>query len=216
MPFGRGTTQRRWAATPPPSPSASAARDVAAAPDPVDPHAEQLVRWLDERPGSLTVLGICATGADDLVTTALLRLADLGRITAAFVEDDPVRAAVTSAALRRLPTTGLSVVYGDPGLSDTYVGRAPADLVLFGADLIDGDQVRRRGLCEALPSLLTARGYLAWWSGCGGNLDAWRHTIAASGLQSLACGPDWGFGRLVDRPRPLRDGVRLYPRGRGR
>lgn len=169
-----------------------------------------MLDWLDACDGPITILGVCSTG-DRLVASALSQHRDVGRLTAAFVEDDAGLAAAASGALRGLGGPGLTVVYGDPGLSDTYAGRVPADLVLLGADVVDGAQVRRRGLGEALPTMLTARGHLAWWSARGASLAAWQRTLSAAGLDTVASGPDWGFCRLVDRARPLRDGVRLYP-----
>jgi len=170
-----------------------------------------MLAWLGSAHGPATILGIGAT-RDALVTSVLSRQKDaLQGLAAAFVEDDPLVAARASAALRRLGLPGFSVVCGDAGQSDTYAGRVPADLILLGPDVVDGSQLRRRGLGEALSMLLTARGQLAWWSARDTPIAGWPQTLARAGLVALAGGRDWGFHRLVDRPRQLCDGVRLFP-----
>ncbi|QQS01139.1 MAG: hypothetical protein IPK37_01235 [Austwickia sp.] len=209
MPFGRHVSVGRAART---VAAPELGPPAAPAETPDDPRLRGMLGWLDAQQGPLSILGVCATG-DRLVAAALAHHRDVRRLTAVFVEDDAERAVAASGALRSLAFPGLTVVYGDPGLADTYAGRVPADLVLFGSAVVDGSQVRRRGLGEALPTMLTPGGHLAWWSATGTHLAAWQRTLAIAGLDAVAGGPDWGFCRLVDRARALPAG-RLYPSGR--
>lgn len=171
-----------------------------------------LAAWLDAHPGQLTLLGIGASGDGRLAATLLPRH-DLGRVTASFLERDPVVAAAASQAFRVAGLTALGVVHADEARSESYAGRVPADLVLLGPAVIDGPAPRRRGLGEALPLLLADGGHVVWWSGRSPAPRAWARALTRAGLDDAAPGPDreWGLARLASAPRPLRDGLRFYP-----
>lgn len=216
MPFGGHARPGPGVAEPRPprtagpgAPGASSAPGAAAR----DPRIDVLLDWCAARGEPGTVLGVCAA-TDPLVTglaTAVRERGVLPCAHACFVEDDPTRAAAAAAVLGPVRGLPVSIVHGDVGLSDSYVGRVPVDLVLLGPAVVDGPLIRRRGLAEALPALLAPGGRLIWWSQAGQLLAAWTRTLSAVGLAHETTGPDWGRARLVDRPRRLCDGMRLYP-----
>lgn len=115
----------------------------------------------DAPPGPLRVLSLCAGQGHDLlgVLPGDARRPD---VTARLVE---LNARIAAAAQQRVESAGLEgveVVVGDAGLTDSYVGMVPADLVLvcgvFGS-LTDEDVERT---IAHLPQLCRSGSEVVW------------------------------------------------------
>lgn len=112
-------------------------------------------------PGPVRAVSLCAGQGRDLLGV----LADHPRrhdVTARLVELDPRNVAAAQAALDQLDLPGVRVVAGDAGLTDSYAGAVPADLVLacgiFGN--ITDDDVRHT--VAGLPALCAAHAIVIW------------------------------------------------------
>jgi hypothetical protein len=117
---------------------------------------------LDEAPpGPVRVVSLCAGQGRDLLGV----LADHPRrrdVTARLVELDPRNVAAANAALHRLDLPAVAMVEGDAGLTDSYTGAVPADLVLacgiFGN--VTDDDIHR--IVAGLPAFCAAGGTVIW------------------------------------------------------
>ena len=180
---------------------------------------EDLVaRALDELPpGRVRLLSMCAGQGRDVLTVASRhrRGADLeGRL----VELHPQNVGAAREAVARLGLHGLEVVEGDAGLSDSYAGATPAELVLacgvFGN--VTDEAIART--VEFLPSLCAPGAWVVWtrYPRPEGILEAIEAWFGAAGFETVARvapeAPAFGVGaaRLVGDPRPFRSGVRLF------
>jgi hypothetical protein len=112
-------------------------------------------------PGPLHAVSLCAGQGRDLLGV----LADHPRrhdVTARLVELDDRNVAAARAALASLDLPDVTVVPGDAGLTDSYAGAVPADLVLacgiFGN--ITEDDIRRT--VAGLPELCAAGATVIW------------------------------------------------------
>jgi len=112
-------------------------------------------------PGPVRAVSACAGQGRDLLGV----LADHPRrhdVTARLVELDPRNVSAARAALDRLHLPGIAVVADDAGVTDSYVGAVPADLVLacgiFGN--ITDDDIRRT--VAGLPALCAPNATVIW------------------------------------------------------
>jgi hypothetical protein len=177
-----------------------------------------LAAALDERPdGPVRLISMCAGQARDVVTVGRRhrRGADIcGRL----VELDPRNAQGARDAIAEATLSGLEVLETDAGLSDAYVGAAPADVVLacgiFGN--ITDDEVERT--VRNLPSLCAPDAWVIWTrapreDGILRTIEEW---FVAAGFDSVGLvvgeGDLFGAGavRFRGSPTPLATGVRYF------
>ena len=126
----------------------------------------QVERWLDERDeATLRVVSACSGDGLDLLEVLSRRPSDAGRVSARLLElDDGLAGAAESyAAEHRLDR--IDVRRADAGVSDSYLGAVPADLVMmcgvFGN--ITDDDIRRT--VRALPALCAPGATVIWTRG---------------------------------------------------
>jgi hypothetical protein len=134
--------------------------------DPASPLSRRLAlirahvgTWLDERPGPVTVLSVCAGQGHDLLGVLASRK-DAGRVRACLIEYD-----ARNVALARQHAAGLSGVqvrHADAGLPGSYQGAAPADLVLLAGVLGNVGDADARHIVATLPALCTAGATVIW------------------------------------------------------
>lgn len=168
------------------------------------------------RPGPLPVISMCAGEGRDLIP--VLSSHPRGReVTARLVELDPQNAAAARGSAADAGLTSVDVVTGDAGVSDAYVGLAPAAVVLacgiFG-NISEADIEHTIGwlpqLCEAGATVLWTRGRFepdivpqirGWFTGHGFE-QVWVSDP----------GRTYGVGvhRFAGRPQPLAAGTRLF------
>ncbi len=173
---------------------------------------------LDRRSGPVRVLSVCSGDGRDLLGVLSGR-PDAGRVTGTLLELHPAIAerARTAAA----PFPGIEVRTADAGDSGSYVGAAPADLVLVVGvlgNLSNADLIRT---VAATPQLCTAGATLVWTRAVrpdAGN-DEIRRGFAAAGFRELtylefggpgADQPAVGVVRFTATPVPLEVGPRLF------
>lgn len=109
----------------------------------------------------LNVISMCAGDGRDLLT--VLASHPAGRkVTARLVEADPALAEAARARARAGSLGEVEIVVGDAGVTDAYIGAAPADLVLacgvFG-NVADPDVQRT---IQAMPSLCAKKAVVIW------------------------------------------------------
>lgn len=149
-----------------------------------------VARFLDERPGPVRVLSVCAGDGRD-VLGVLGDRDDAERVAVTLVELHPDHAAAARAhAGAALPAVAVDVRETDAGTTDAFAGAVPADLVLlvgiFG-NVTDADVERTIG---AAPQLCAPGATVLWTRGRGidfGDLDAdVRRWFAAAGFTEVA------------------------------
>jgi hypothetical protein len=143
-------------------------------------------------------------------------------IRARLIELDPRNVAAACETVAELKLDwNVEIVCADASVTDAYVGALPADLVvlcgIFG--FIGSDDVRTT--IDRLPELC-ASGASVVWTLHPSQLERTREIrewFAASGFredafESPGLDASWvGLHRLVDAPRPLTRGVRLFTFG---
>jgi hypothetical protein len=179
---------------------------------------QQISTYLDHAPAhDLSTLSLCAGQGDDLLGV-LPNHPAAGRVCANLVELEAGNVTVARERIARLRLDRVEVHQADAGLSDTYAGLVPADLVLacgvFG-NLADEEVA---AAIAALPQLCTANAQVIWTRhrrapDLTPRINEW---FAGAGFQELRFhSPDnngWTVGthRLVGRPEPLRLGERWF------
>jgi len=181
---------------------------------------EHLRRAIDDKPGPLRLVSMCAGEARDVVGV----LSDHPRrndVSARLVELDARNVGVARSAIDAAGLDQIEVVQADAGTTDSYLDAVPADIVLacgiFG-NISDEDV---RWTVEHLPSLCASNAVVIWTRGRLQGRDV-AHTIrewfADAGFEELAFevpaeAQYWyrvGVHRLWAGPRPLELGVRLF------
>lgn len=114
---------------------------------------ERITHFLDAAaPGPVNVISICAGQGRDLLGV-LEKHERAGDVQALLVELDPRNAQIATEHAAAAGLTGVTVLVGNAALTDNYLERAPADLVLvcgvFG-NISDADIERTIGHCAAL------------------------------------------------------------------
>jgi len=193
--------------------------------DPTSPLSKRLVvvkrlidTVLDEHPGHLQVISICAGAGLDVLGVLENRESARRRVKALLVERDPTLADGARAWARELGADGVAVVTGDAAETSQYATVAPADVVMacgvFG-NLSDFDIQRT---IAALPQLLRTGGSVIWTRhrrapDITPEIRAW---YAAAGFEERAfesAGENsFGVGRhvLTAPSEPLVTGTRLF------
>lgn len=180
---------------------------------------QQISRALTSAPsGPIRVVSACAGQGRDLLG-ALVDHPRAGDVAARLVELDEGNVAHARGAIATAGLAGVDVVRGDAGLTDTYVGAVPAEVVMmcgvFGN--ITHDDVR--ATIAELPSLC-APGATVIWTRYPPPGDVLQHVCAwfdEAGFEQVVLVTGEGrqrFGvgvhRLTAAPRPLQPGVRLF------
>ena len=172
---------------------------------------DMLAAALDDCPaGPIRVISMCAGQGHDLLTVA--RRHRRGRdISARLVELDPRNVLLARNAIENAGLAGLEVIEGDAGRSDTYVGVAPADIVLacgiFGN--ITDEEVEQT--VHGLPLLCADNAVVLWTrapreDGILHQIEAWFRSASFEPL-SLVVGQGDLFG--VGAARYRRDAPTL-------
>jgi Putative methyltransferase len=172
----------------------------------------------DLAPGPVRVVSLCAGQGRDVLGVAR-RHRRGGDLTGRLVELDAANVAAARATIAAAGLAGIEAVAGDAGLSDAYVGAAPADLVLacgiFG-NVSDADV---EGTVRFLPALSAPGAWVVWtrFPREDGLVDRIRGWFAEAGFEERAlvvpeAGLRFGVGaaRYAGGPVPLAAGRRLF------
>ncbi|MDP9237783.1 MAG: SAM-dependent methyltransferase [Chloroflexota bacterium] len=172
---------------------------------------------IDAHPAPLRIISMCAGEGRDVIGV-LAKHARRSDISARLVEMNPDIAEVARAAASLAHLENIEVVEGDAGASDSYVGAAPAEIVLacgvFG-NIVDEDVMRT---VEHLPCLCAAGASVIWTRGREQARDIaltirdWfnQYGFAEIAYEADATGFRVGVHRLAATPRPLEPGLRLF------
>ncbi len=165
----------------------------------------------------LRVLSLCAGDGRDLLPV-LERWKTRKTIAARLVELDERLADRARASAAAGDLVQVDVIRGDAGLTDTYVGAVPADLVLACGILgnISDDDVKR--IVDAMPSLCARHGVVIWTRQrrAPDLTPAIRAWMAAAGFEERAFespgADDYAVGmhELVRASLPLARGESLF------
>lgn len=182
--------------------------------DPASWHAARLVavQALLRRalPGAQRVLSICAGDGRDVLP--LLER----HVHVRLLETDPELSARAAARAADLPDA--EILRADAGVTDSYAGVVPADVVLlcgvFG-NVVDADVERT---IRTLPQLCAEGGRVVWTRHRTSpdltvSIRAWLAEVGFEELAFESPGPEsWSAGLHVSTvpPQPLRTGVRLF------
>jgi hypothetical protein len=136
---------------------------------PRSPHSQRLVtvqrliarRFDRTAPRPISALSICAGDGRDIIQVLADRH-DAARITATLVELDPRLCARARAQATEHALSGVGIIEGDAGVTDTYAGLARADLLIlvgvFG-NIVDTDV---KTTIATLPALCGADALVIW------------------------------------------------------
>jgi hypothetical protein len=178
-----------------------------------------IAEFLDARGDrQATAISMCSGDGRDLLGVLAGRGAKSGLLTARLVELDPVLCRRARRRVRAAGLTGVEVVTGDAGLSTSFLGAAPADLVLacgvFG-NTSDEDVERT---VRHMPRLC-AEGATVIWTRHRRPPDltvSIRHWFREAGFENAAFEPvpdsiaSVGVARFRGQPLTLRAGERLF------
>ena len=143
---------------------------------------------------------------------------DSSRVQATLLELDGRNVDRADRSIRASGLQGVTVTRVDAGISDAYVGRVPADLVLlcgvFGN--ITDEAVHR--LIEALPQLCNPGATLVWTRArrepdLTGTIRRWVEAVGFREVSVTAPADVMftvGRNRFVGTPQALQKGVRLF------
>lgn len=167
--------------------------------------------------GPITLVSACAGQGRDVVS-ALTDHPRRSDVRGLLVESDPANAAAALLGIDAAGLAGLSVLEGDAGCVDSYVGYLPADVVLlcgvFGNipddDILDTIQ-HSSTLCAPGATVIWTRhrrspdltpAIRAWWREAG--FDEVAFDSPADGSFAV------GVNRLASVPRPFEPGTVLF------
>jgi hypothetical protein len=163
-------------------------------------------------PGAVRTVSLCAGDGRDLVG-ALSKHPRRGDVQGLLVEIDPVLAGRGQATV----WPGLDYLVGDAALTDNYLGRVPAELVLlcgvFG-NIVDDDIL---ATVRAMPAFVGPGGYVIWTRHRGApdlvpTIDEWFVEAGFARIFVSAADLDYGVGvhQLVAAPKQLPEGKRMF------
>ena len=184
-----------------------------------------LRRALAEAPadhdGTQRVVSMCAGDGRDILPV-LAEQDDPHRIRALLVELDPTLSGRARSTARDLRLKGVEVRTTDAGTIDAYPEGVPAHIVLACGVFGNISFADARRTIDALPSLMTAGGFVIWTRGTKDGLDpsiGIRESLRTSGFHEVSFtapahdGFRVGMSRLEAEPdarrRPHR-GTRLF------
>ena len=172
---------------------------------------------IDAYPGPLRIISMCAGEGRDVIDV-LASHPRRSELSARLIEADPRIAKVARAAAHAAHLDQVEVVEGDAGSSDSYVGAAPAEIVLacgvFG-NIADADVLRT---VEFLPCLCAAGASVIWTRGRERDRDialTIRDWFNQSGFIEIAYEADEtgfrvGVHRLAAPARALEPATELF------
>lgn len=179
---------------------------------------EHIRREIDQRPGQLRIISMCAGQGRDLLGVLSEHLRR-GEVTALLVELDPRNVEIALAAAGAAGLERVKVLCGDASISDSYAGAVPADIVLacgvFG-NISDDDIMRT---IEYLPRLCAPDAAVIWTRAHERDRDivsAIRSRFEEAGFEEIAFDAPAdatfrvGVYRLTVSPQPFEPGVRLF------
>jgi hypothetical protein len=180
----------------------------------------QVDAWLDERSeATLRVVSACSGNGLDLLEVLARRPGDVPRVHAHLLEIDEELADAAEAYAAEHGLDAVDVRRADAGISDSYLGAVPADLVMmcgvFG-NISDDDIHRTAG---ALPALCAPGATVIWTRGrfASGDLAPTISTwLTEAGFEEVALdAPDdttyrVGTHRLLGSPQALAPGIGLF------
>ncbi len=181
----------------------------------------ELRRAIDARDGPLRVISMCAGEGRDVIPV-LASHPRRDEIAARLVDLEPRNAALARDAAEAAGLRAVEVVEGDAALLDSYIGAAPADIVLacgiFGN--ITEDDIRRT--IAYLPCLCSREATVLWTRGhfISDDRDVAleiRRWFVEGGFREVSYeSPDGeatyrvGAHKLAVEPRALEPGVRMF------
>lgn len=174
---------------------------------------EAIVEWLDRTTGPVHVLSVCAGQGHDIMGALGERSrTQRARVTGTLIEIDSTNVATARRRITDLDLA-LSVVEADAGITDTYLGLPPADLLLLSGIMgnIAAGHIERlvhvsRQLCAPGATVIWTRG--AQDPDLSPDIRRW---FDQAGFEELSC-KAWvegtqmrvGVNRLIESPQPLR------------
>ncbi|MGN6574488.1 MAG: class I SAM-dependent methyltransferase [Nocardioides sp.] len=179
--------------------------------------------WVSRSPdGPLRIVSACAGDGRDLLEV-LAEQPDPERFAARLLETDEALAGKAEALARRHGLAGVDVVRADAGVTESYAGAVPADLVMlcgvFG-NLTDDDArwtiETARHLCAPGAFVVWTRGRFRDQNGGAEPTDALRAWFAEAGFEQVSLDKPAdsvyrvGVHRLVAPPEPLVLGRQLF------
>ncbi len=174
--------------------------------------------WLDRTPGPVRVVSACAGQGHDLLGVLADRAQDRARVTGALIELDPENATVCRRRVAELDVD-VEVVEADAGITDTYAGLVPADLVLISGIMGNISPADIERLVHTCRQLAAPGATVIWTRGAqdpdlGPDIRRW---FGEAGFEEVAC-EEWisgtgmrvGVNRLTASPEPLRLGEQIF------
>lgn len=179
----------------------------------------QIAAFLDDRPGArLQVVSACAGDGRD-VLEVLARREDAARVSVVLIETHPELAAAAVELARRNGLASVEVRRLDAGVTDSYRGAVPADLVMFCGvfgNLSDEDV---HGTISLFPQFCASGASVLWTRGrfTSGDLTPMiRSRFAECGFDEIAFDAPTdtkyrvGHHRFTGRPEPLITGHTFF------
>ncbi len=171
----------------------------------------------DLAPGPVRMISMCAGQGRDVLTVAR-RHRRGGDITGRLVELDPGNVAVARAAIADAGLDGVEAVEADAGVSDAYLGAAPADLVLACGIFGNVPDADIETTVRFLPALCAPGAWVVWtrFPREDGLVDRIQGWFAAAGFapQALVVPEALRFGvgahRFEGTPAALEGATRLF------
>lgn len=120
-----------------------------------------IAEWLDSRSGDVGAISFCAGEGRD-VPGVLAGRTDAARVRARLVELDPRNVATARRRARELGLAGVEVLEGDAGVTASYAGATPADLVLVCGVFGNVSEADIEGTIRALPALCAPAARVIW------------------------------------------------------
>jgi hypothetical protein len=172
--------------------------------------------------GSLRAVSICSGQSRDLLPM-LIRHPRGRDFRVRMIELDPLNASFLHGALGSTDLTEVEVLVADAGLTDSYAGAVPADLVLVSGPFAHLDEPDLRRTIAALDQFCAAGAGVVWSSYGPGlaHVDLVLSAFNEAGFTSMSLERDQagefvvGSHRFQGRPAELVPGRRLFTFGSG-
>lgn len=174
--------------------------------------------WYDRTPGPVRVMSSCAGQGRDLLGVLEQRPGDRARTSGVLIEVDGTNAGL---ARRRIADMGadLEVVEADAGITDSYLGAVPADLVLLIGIMGNIDAADTERLVHVSRQFCTPGATVVWTRGAqkpdlGPDIRRWfveagfEETFYDEGIEGTSMRV--GVARLVVEPDELRPGLPIF------
>ena len=182
-------------------------------------YVQQFLRdAIDAREGPIRIVSMCAGEGRDVIGV-LAEHPRRAEISARLVELDPRSAAIARTGIERAGLAQVEVLEADAGLTDSYAGAVPAEIVLacgvFG-NVSDADVLRT---VQVLPCLCAPGATVLWTRGRERDRDfalTIRRWFGENGFEDVAyAAPDdahfrVGSQRLLAVPRPFDPRVTFF------